>query len=135
MDPFLIKLQKITFFLATKQIISSVLIICQRSLNAHFKGLELFFKMSIRKRKSVDQVERQSTFSKEKKDEVPFFWSKQVTISQKLFIAQIFYTYPLKDIFQSFQMSTVCNLSDNYLGSNCYFFDANHEKLSILSHV
>ena len=129
MDPFLIKLQKITFFLATKQIISSVLIICQKSLNAHFKGLELFFKMSIRKRKSVDQVERQSTFSNE------IFWSKQVTISQKLFIAQIFYTYPLKDIFKTFQMSTVCNLSDNYLGSNCYFFDANHEKLSFLSNV
>ena len=37
---------------------------------------------------------RYGHFSKKKKSELPFFWSKQVTISQKLFIAQIFYTYP-----------------------------------------
>ena len=58
-----------------------------------------------------------------------------MTISQKVFNAYMYFLYYLKDIFNTFHMSTVCILSDNYLGSNCYFFDANHENLNFSSHV
>ena len=133
MDPFLIKLQKFTYFLATKQIISSVLIICQRSLNAHFKDLKFLFKMSIRKIKSVDQVESQSTFSK-KKVGVPSFLSKQVMISQKLFIYYIYIILSLqKRYFYDLSNEHSFIFSDNYVGSNYNFFDANHEMLIFLS--
>ena len=53
MDPFFKKVRKFTVFFATKYIISSVLIVCQKNARALFKGLALPFKMSIRKKKSL----------------------------------------------------------------------------------
>ena len=59
--------ENLPIFYATKHTIALVLFICQKCSIAHFKGLKFIFKMSQRKRKSDDQIESYSTFSKKKR--------------------------------------------------------------------
>ena len=74
-------------------------------------------------------------FSIKKHDELPLSPSKEMTISQKLLLAQMGDIAYLKDIFQPFNMSTTYILSDNFLRSYYQFFDGNQEMLIFFSAV